>query len=366
MRHEVPLAIPDPFLYAEGGGERRRGRELVRARPDRAGRDRSSRSRRSRSSGSTSSTRRASPVTRSSSRSSLRALHGASGSSRRAVPPTFPLELADHLRADGIELSSTASSSTGDAGSRTTPSSPGSAARSAPPRPRWPPRATFCGAASRTATALVLDGEPLTCERIKAAIEQASSPPTASWPTSSSSRTARRPPSATTWARGRSRRRADRARPLPARPRVRLLRRHDAHVRGRRAARGARRVPPALQRGARRVGRRREAGRHRKRPPPDLLRALRGARLPDAALEAAGRGRSRTASSTRSGTASGSRCTSSRRSAGGAGRARRRRRGRRRARPVPPGFGGCRLEDLVLVTENGAEVLTEYPYDLQP
>jgi Xaa-Pro aminopeptidase len=30
------------------------------------------------------------------------------------------------------------------------------------------------------------------------------------------------------------------------------------------------------------------------------------------------------------------------------------------------GFGGCRLEDLVLVTEDGAENLTQYPYDLEP
>jgi Xaa-Pro aminopeptidase len=30
------------------------------------------------------------------------------------------------------------------------------------------------------------------------------------------------------------------------------------------------------------------------------------------------------------------------------------------------GYGGCRLEDIVLVTEHGAEVLTEYPYDLAP
>ncbi|HEX3686240.1 MAG TPA: Xaa-Pro peptidase family protein [Gaiellaceae bacterium] len=30
------------------------------------------------------------------------------------------------------------------------------------------------------------------------------------------------------------------------------------------------------------------------------------------------------------------------------------------------GHGGCRLEDIVLVTQNGAEVLTDYPYDLAP
>jgi Xaa-Pro aminopeptidase len=28
------------------------------------------------------------------------------------------------------------------------------------------------------------------------------------------------------------------------------------------------------------------------------------------------------------------------------------------------GFGGCRLEDLVLVTEAGCEPLTTFPYDL--
>jgi Xaa-Pro aminopeptidase len=31
-----------------------------------------------------------------------------------------------------------------------------------------------------------------------------------------------------------------------------------------------------------------------------------------------------------------------------------------------PGFGGCRLEDIVLVTDDGAELLTDFPYGLEP
>lgn len=31
-----------------------------------------------------------------------------------------------------------------------------------------------------------------------------------------------------------------------------------------------------------------------------------------------------------------------------------------------PGFGGCRLEDIVLITDDGCEVLTDYRYDLAP
>jgi Xaa-Pro aminopeptidase len=30
------------------------------------------------------------------------------------------------------------------------------------------------------------------------------------------------------------------------------------------------------------------------------------------------------------------------------------------------GYGGCRLEDIVLVTDDGAEVLTDFPYELAP
>jgi Xaa-Pro aminopeptidase len=30
------------------------------------------------------------------------------------------------------------------------------------------------------------------------------------------------------------------------------------------------------------------------------------------------------------------------------------------------GYGGVRLEDILLVTDDGAEVITSYPYDLEP
>jgi Xaa-Pro aminopeptidase len=30
------------------------------------------------------------------------------------------------------------------------------------------------------------------------------------------------------------------------------------------------------------------------------------------------------------------------------------------------GYGGVRLEDILLVTESGAETVTDYPYELEP
>ena len=95
-----------------------------------------------------------------------------------------------------------------------------------------------------------------------------------------------------------------------------------------------------------------------------LVRAVRGGRPPDPALQAAGARRSTRATTTGSATASASRCTS----------------GPNLGRTpdtlvagdvitLEPGiyrkeFGGVRLEDLVLVGEDGAELLTDFPYDL--
>ena len=154
LRHEVPIAIPDPFLYVERDGERhvvltsfeidrvraiagRSGAARVRGvrlrRPDRAGaaargglhpRSRSTRARRS-------------------------------ASTRGVVPGDVPGRVRRPAPRGGRRARAGARrSSTGAGGSRARPSWPGSGARSARPRPGWTRRATCCGGAtSRTAPA---------------------------------------------------------------------------------------------------------------------------------------------------------------------------------------------------------------------
>ena len=195
-------------------------------------------------------------------------------------------------------------------------SSPASAAPSAPPRPAWRLARELLRARRAVDGALLLDGEPLTCERIKAEVEPAFMAHGAP-PTRSSSRTARRPRSATTMGAGPILAgRADRLRPLPARPRDRLLRGHDAHVRRRRAVGRGCASGTGSSRGAR------QRSLEAIRPGADGKEVHRVAcelfqehGLPDAADEEAGRGARSTASTTGSATASGSRSTRSRASA---------------------------------------------------
>ena len=214
---------------------------------------------------------------------------------------------------------------------------------------------------------LSLDGEPLTVERIKVAIRQAF---TDHGMSSDDFIVSHGPQGASGHDLGSG--------PIapgepvvidlwPKDPESGLLRGHDPDVRRRDAARRDRRVAPARQGGARPL------------PRGDQARRPRRAR-----------------SSTSS--ASSSRSTGSRRPYEGARqaaregllprtRARGRARGARGALHGPrlapascvagdvvtlepglyrQGFGGFRLEDLVLVTEDGDENLTEFPYDLEP
>jgi len=101
MRHEVPVPVPDPFLYAERNGRRvavvtsfeteRIGRTGVEALPhERFGLDELL------ADGVHSDQAALEVYTR-----ACREL----GVAEAVVPPSFPLELADHLRANGIEVS---------------------------------------------------------------------------------------------------------------------------------------------------------------------------------------------------------------------------------------------------------------------
>ncbi len=167
------------------------------------------------------------------------------------MPPTFPLELADRLRENGIELASTASSSTCGGAARTRPRSPGSGARSARARPRSTSRARCCASATVNGT-LVLDGDAAHVGadqgRGRARLQRARR----RTPTSSSSRTARRRRSATRCGHGAI---------LPGEPITFDLFPRDratgvytdmtrTYVVGEVSGRAAR-VPPALQGGAR-------------------------------------------------------------------------------------------------------------------
>ena len=171
MRHEIPLIVPDPFLYAEARGERHVVvSSLERARIEALGDglivhafeefgydDLVS-----------SGTDRADAVLQVMVRAA-----GSLGLERAAVPSEFPLELADHLRAAGVELEverelfetrRRVKSDAELAGIRRAQAAAEAGMRAA---------VALLRRAEPDGTGLVADGDALTCERIKDAIRTA-------------------------------------------------------------------------------------------------------------------------------------------------------------------------------------------------
>jgi Xaa-Pro aminopeptidase len=170
MRHEVPLSVPDPFLYAESGGHR-----AVVVSPLEADRI------------AELGTLEVVPYEDVGYDDLLRAgldlhevrrelvLNGCRhfGIASAVAPETFPLAVADHLRTNGLEIA--ADQALFDARRRVKNEQELAGIRRAC-------RAVEAGvsagvemlrSASRNGGGLTLDGEPLTSERIKVAVERA-------------------------------------------------------------------------------------------------------------------------------------------------------------------------------------------------
>ena len=171
MRHEVPLAIPDPFLYAERDGERHvvassfeLGRiaevapELKVMPLEDFGIDELY------AQGLAREEIELEVILRATRRF---------GIEQAAVPGTFPLEVADHLRANGIEVKADREQFVRRRRVKNDAELAGIRRAQRAAEAAMDAARELLRSAERQNGSLVADGEPLTCERLKLAVEQA-------------------------------------------------------------------------------------------------------------------------------------------------------------------------------------------------
>ncbi|MDQ2909527.1 MAG: M24 family metallopeptidase, partial [Actinomycetota bacterium] len=171
MRHEVPMAIPDPFLYAERNGERHvvaSSFELDRIAAvapglqimplEEFGLDELY------AQGLSRDEIELEVVLRAARRF---------GIEQASVPATFPLELGDHLRANGIQVSADREQFVARRRVKNEAELAGIRRAQRAAEAAMTAARDLLRRAERDNGRLVLDGEPLTCERVKLAVEQA-------------------------------------------------------------------------------------------------------------------------------------------------------------------------------------------------
>ena len=171
MRHEVPLAVPDPFLYAETDGKGRvvaSSFELGRISEvaphlevlplEEFGLDELY------AQGLNRDEIELEVILRAARRFGL---------GRASVPSTFPLEVADHLRANGIEVRADRELFIGRRRVKNEAELAGIRRAQRAAEAGMDAARDLLRAADRQNGTLVIEGEPLTCERLKLAVEQA-------------------------------------------------------------------------------------------------------------------------------------------------------------------------------------------------
>ena len=170
MRHEVPVMIPDAFLYAETNGRRAvvlsafevprleaAGIPVEALLPEKLGLDELL-------AGGT-------PLDLALLEIYARACEEL-GIADASVPPGFPLELADHLRANGIEVTSDRELFSGRRRRKTEAEIAGLRRAQRACEAALDAARRMLRESDASSGALVLDGEPLTCERVKHEIER--------------------------------------------------------------------------------------------------------------------------------------------------------------------------------------------------
>src|SRR5919204_2548382 len=169
MRHEVPVPVPDPFTYFEHDGKRyvlvssfevpriqERAPEIELLVPEQFGLDEL--------------LEQGYKEWRLSCEIAARACKEV-GLAEAAVPPTFPSVLLDHLRANGIALTVDEELFTRRRRVKTPAELDGIRRAQRACERAMDAARDLMRRAERRNGSLILDGEPLTCERIRAAVE---------------------------------------------------------------------------------------------------------------------------------------------------------------------------------------------------
>ena len=170
LRHEVPLGIPDPFVYAEVDGRtvvaisameaaasRGSATDLEVLPTEEFGADELRRS-------GLDSTR---------TNELTRRIAGGLGIGRATVPSRFPLGIAEALRASGVELDVDQKLFDDRRRARARTSWPGSAGRSSAAEAGMAAARDLLRRAEPANGGLAVDGEPLTCELVKERVQAA-------------------------------------------------------------------------------------------------------------------------------------------------------------------------------------------------
>ncbi|MDP9307184.1 MAG: Xaa-Pro peptidase family protein [Actinomycetota bacterium] len=170
MRHEVPVVVPDAFLYLERGGERHvvitpfevervQGHDGLQPHAvEEFGWD--------------DLVKQGVPMEEVQLGTAVRAVKEF-GIEKAVVPTTFPIELADRLRAEGIEITPDRETFVQRRRVKTAAELEGIKRAQHGAEAGMDAACELFRRAKEKDGSLVLDGEPLTCERVKIAIQQA-------------------------------------------------------------------------------------------------------------------------------------------------------------------------------------------------